>query len=449
MPLASGASKNVISANIAQLIDEGYSQDQAVAIAHSHAQDSDESQRVEDDNGWFTVERQPISCVGVFDYAGYRLPKEFGLDPDAMFAVLRPPQSLSDPKFLESLRLLPWVDEHDMLGPEEVDRTPAETKGVHGVTGELQEFDAESGTVYSNIKCFSESQRDNIDAGKKELSLGYVCKYLDKPGEWQGKPYRFIQVQMRGNHLASVDEGRMGSFVAVLDSKDPKRGTQQMDFDVSNMTLEELAALIKAAKEAKGVLEAATSEGDDDAAAKTDDPALAGAAGADDDDEGEDVGAEAGKAAMEDEDDETQIAAKAGAKKGEGADDDSDKDMAGDGALSDGSSSTLDEDEEGKDGTGEDARDRRVVAMLSRRDRLAKRLKPFIGVFDHSAMTEKSLAKYACKKLKLNVAVGTEVAACAAYLHNRAAPAARTSVKGNGMDSADRSFLQRQLKDRG
>ena len=37
MPLKRGASKTIISANIKQLIQEGFSQKQAVAIAHKKA----------------------------------------------------------------------------------------------------------------------------------------------------------------------------------------------------------------------------------------------------------------------------------------------------------------------------------------------------------------------------------------------------------------------------
>lgn len=43
MPLKSGKSQDVISANIATLIREGYPRDQAVAIAYQHAGMSNKS----------------------------------------------------------------------------------------------------------------------------------------------------------------------------------------------------------------------------------------------------------------------------------------------------------------------------------------------------------------------------------------------------------------------
>ena len=90
-------------------------------------------------------------------------------------------------------------------------------KGVHGVIGEQIEYDREARTVFGNIKVWSPTLDDAIDAGKKELSLGWRCVYEFSNGNFEGQPYQAIQRRLRGNHNATVDAGRMGPEVAVLD----------------------------------------------------------------------------------------------------------------------------------------------------------------------------------------------------------------------------------------
>lgn len=172
--------------------------------------------RVTDVNGWFEVKRNPLSRVGVFPYRGSSVGLT-GQDGDRIVRVLRPAEELSDPACLESFKLLPWVDEHAMLGPEDAGNgvMPAEAKGVQGVIGERVEFD--DGVLYGNIKAFSNSMGRLIEAGKRQLSAGYRCVYDFTAGVWNGQPYDAVQRKIRGNHLALVPEGRMGPSVAVLD----------------------------------------------------------------------------------------------------------------------------------------------------------------------------------------------------------------------------------------
>lgn len=180
---------------------------------------ADKSARTPDLNGWWEVRDNPITKVGVFDYHGSQLP---GCpDPDRVYRVYRPEEELSDPEFLASLRLLPLVDDHTVLGSEDRGGTPAEAKGVHGTIGEALRFD--SPYVRGNLKVWSEAMARKIDppAGsgvrKKELSLGYGCALDWTPGTFGGVNYDVVQRRLRANHLALVKEGRMGPDVAVLD----------------------------------------------------------------------------------------------------------------------------------------------------------------------------------------------------------------------------------------
>jgi len=176
-----------------------------------------------DVNGWIESKRNPISRVGVFPYSGRALGGQTSdgtpLDPDRIYQVLRPAEELGDPACVESFKLLPWVNDHTMIGPvwqqASPGALPAEEKGVDGVIGEEVFF--ETDTLYGNIKAFSNRLMALIGAGKRELSAGYRCTWDWTAGVFNGKPYDCIQRNIRGNHLALVRSGRMGPSVAVMD----------------------------------------------------------------------------------------------------------------------------------------------------------------------------------------------------------------------------------------
>lgn len=182
------------------------------------------TQRISDANGWYEVKRNPISKAGVFPYLGRSIRAPDGTmladNPDQMYNVFRPPEELASPEALDSFRLLPWTNDHPdkLLGNDSPNLRPAEEKGVHGVIGENIEFDPSDNTLYANIKLWSQSQAAAVEAGKRELSAGLRCVYVREDGVYNGTPFQFRQRMLRGNHISSVPEGRMGSSVSVMDS---------------------------------------------------------------------------------------------------------------------------------------------------------------------------------------------------------------------------------------
>lgn len=178
------------------------------------------SARITDVNGYYEVPRNPISRIGVFPYTKRSIEYPgWQADPDGIVSVYRPAEELGDPQTIASFRLVPWINEHAMLGNPETD--PAlvapEVKGVHGTTGEQVEFDPTDGVLYANLKLWSNSLQAAIDAGKKELSMGFRCMYEFVQGIFEGQAFQAIQRNLRANHGASVPHGRMGPGVAVLD----------------------------------------------------------------------------------------------------------------------------------------------------------------------------------------------------------------------------------------
>lgn len=219
---------------------------------------AEDSARTSDANGWFEVQGNPISKAGVFPYLGRSIrvaPDMPQPDPARAYNVYRPAEELADPACIESFRLIPWTDEHTMLGPESLGMTPAERKGVQGVIGENVYFDGEY--LRANIKCFAEQLAELIQSGKRELSAGYRCVYEYAPGVApDGTAYDYVQRRIRGNHVALVSEGRCGPEVAVLDEAvdfftftfDAQEATAMPEptakkIDVASLTVAEFMAL--------------------------------------------------------------------------------------------------------------------------------------------------------------------------------------------------------------
>ena len=329
------------------------------------------SARTYDLNGWFEVADNPISREGIFPYSGAQVGHP---ERDRIFRVYRPAEELSAADALASFRLMPIIDDHTMLGEG---HTAAEDKGVAGVIGENVKFDR--GVMTANLKIFSNALAQKIKNGKTELSCGYRCVYDFTPGVWNGQPYDAVQRQIRANHLALVDEGRMGPEVSILDQMtftvDAKE-TTPVDEELKK-ALEALTATVTAIGERVGKLEGAAGSpaGDEDTP-----PADMPPAG----DEDTPPAGEEAKAM-----DALAKTVKALFKKVD--------------ALA--TRPVMDE--------------KSIFAALADKTALVDRLKPHVGVFDHSAMTLPDVAKYGVQKLGIKTPAGSEAIALDAYLQAR------------------------------
>ena len=169
--------------------------------------------KVEDKNGFWFIEHNPITKTGVYDYLGKQISPE--CEPNKIYKVLRPKEELFKKETLDSLRLIPIVNDHTMIG---TGFTAPEDKGIDGTLGDNVSHDTD--TIYNDLKIMSNKMKDDIRNGKKELSLGYFCRYDKQPGTYKGQRYDYIQRDIKANHLALVDKGRMGADVRVYDSKE-------------------------------------------------------------------------------------------------------------------------------------------------------------------------------------------------------------------------------------
>lgn len=367
-----------------------------------------------DHNGWAEIKDNPITKVGVFQYSGGQIADENnsqGLDLNKIYNVYRPAEELSKPETIESFRLLPWVDEHAMLGAAEDGKTPAEKHGIQGVIGEDVRFDPKTNYLVANLKIFSDSMSKSIDIDeKKEISAGYYCDFEKEAGVYDGEQYDFVQRNIRGNHIALVWEGRSGPDVAVLDHL-------KITFDAKELQMADKELIAMDADESREKEE--KSEAKD---AEGEYTKFLNKADATDEDEDKDE-----KKAMDE--------------------DDSDEDPA-----------AMDEDEDDKEKkkaedtsktSGMDAAEFRksVFREMAQRNDLAEKLSHRIGAFDHASMSLDEVAKYGMKKLKRTCKPGHEQTFIEAFLAgSQTKPIATASFAGDSR--IESSCVDAYLKDK-
>lgn len=368
------------------------------------------SSRVQDFNGWTEIKGNPISKVGVFPYFGSQIqnPNNPNPDiiPDKIYYVYRPAEELAASECLESFKLVPWIDDHEMLGP---DYTPTEYKGIDGVTGETVYFDGEY--LRANLKIFSNKLADLIAAGKKELSIGYRSLYEHTTGVYNGERYDAIQRCIRGNHLALVIEGRSGPDVAVQDhfkftfdgallmeKDDEKKPTKDAEGEAeggaAELTIPEIMAKFNELQEPiKQMQEFMAKFG----------TMMAGKA--EETDESISGETEAEPVAMD-------------AEKMKTMDAKIKKLQTELSVVKDGQIKTL-------------------LREVSQRDALANRLAPFIGVFDHKEKSLNEVAQYAIKTLGIKCEAGQEIPVLNGFLLNRQPSLSIVSLDSNASSADD------------
>lgn len=351
-----------------------------------------------DANGWREISDNPISKVGVFPYLGKNLPPMpdgTKPDPDRVYKVYRPAEELSNPETIESFKLVPWINGHTMLGDKGV---PAEKKGIGGVLGEQVYYDDEDEMMKGNLKIFADSLDAAIENGKVDLSLGYTCTYDWTPGTWKNLTYDLVQRNIRGNHIALVDEGRMGKEVRVQDNADIHEEFL-VTFDAKDiiMTEEEKKAAEEKAKKEAEEKAAADKKAKDEAEAK-------------------------------------EKADKEEKEKKDTEDDDDDKA----------------EESVEKEKIAQDAIDAAVARALAKdraernkRDALVAKLVPIIGVFDSADKSLDEIAVYACDKLAITATKGAEVATLDGWLAGRAAGTVKRMPAQDGKTGG--SFVDRYI----
>jgi len=164
--------------------------------------------------GFLVCHNVPIARTGWQQY----LPREMGLPEDSgMVRVERTENEVFSSAAIASFEGKPVTDGHP---PGEVDPSnyAAYTKGhvsnVRRGADELADYLVADLIIYDAVLIAE------IEAGKREVSCGYDCKYIEN-GDGA---YR--QVDIAGNHVAIVNKGRAGNTVAIRDAKPKEEKTR-------------------------------------------------------------------------------------------------------------------------------------------------------------------------------------------------------------------------------
>ena len=171
-----------------------------------------DSKREIDGNGFLRVDLSNITKTQVAPYLGREIPnwKEFGLEADKIYYVLRPEEELK--KAVPTFNNLPLTREHIEVDVENVPKDK-----IVGSLGDRAEY--QTPYIRNSLIVYDKKDIDMIMSGKKkELSCGYRYTPVREDGEFNGQHYDFRMTDIIGNHVALVKEGRAGHDVMVSDT---------------------------------------------------------------------------------------------------------------------------------------------------------------------------------------------------------------------------------------
>lgn len=164
-----------------------------------------------DENGFLHVASSHITKATVNPYYGREIPgcERLGLDPERIYYGFRDPEELR--RSLPTWAGLPLHIEHhpdSADAPEKLTRVGAVGKAVWNAP-----------YIDAPLTIWDRQAIDAIEDGSfRELSCAYRYEPDFTPGRYEGVEYDFVMRDIRGNHVALVEEGRAGPDVVVADA---------------------------------------------------------------------------------------------------------------------------------------------------------------------------------------------------------------------------------------
>lgn len=157
------------------------------------------------DNGWLQAE-------GYISRSGFL---EYKRADGSAWVEYRPDEEAFGADSVASFDSVPLTNNHPSSGLLDAGNTREFQVGT--VSAPTRDGDK----VRARILVTDAGAIQDLQAGKAELSCGYVCDLEFTPGEANGRRYDAVQRNVRGNHVALVQHGRAGPDVRVrMDTSD-------------------------------------------------------------------------------------------------------------------------------------------------------------------------------------------------------------------------------------
>lgn len=170
------------------------------------------SARHYDDNGFLIVDSTVITKAAVNPYYGKEIPdyESLGLDPEKIYNMLRDPAELE--KGMHTLGEKQLLIKHIFVSADEPQK-----ESIAGTIGSNLEMVGND--VKGSLTVWDKEAINLIESGKlAELSASYFYDPVMRSGTFNGEPYDGIMTNIRGNHVALVERGRIGRDALVADA---------------------------------------------------------------------------------------------------------------------------------------------------------------------------------------------------------------------------------------
>ncbi|MGV4013107.1 DUF2213 domain-containing protein [Citrobacter portucalensis] len=213
----------------------------------------------------YVITTATITRAGPIEYYGHELGLT-GSDANKKITVVRTLDELSKPETLASFNGLPFTITH----PDDGEVTAADHKDK--ASGHIANTRIEGGEVVCDVYLTDAAAIETLEeTGIREVSVGY------EPAELVERGGKFYHINIRGNHVAGVAEGRYGRqcklndkkgkpmFKTLTDALSFLKGKKLKDAEGAALTADELVGMIAALEKALADLQG---QGTEEAAAQ-------------------------------------------------------------------------------------------------------------------------------------------------------------------------------------
>lgn len=148
-----------------------------------------------------------VTKAGVFAYQ---------LSDSETIRMLKHPDDIFAPAFLDSLKLIPITNDHPPVNENGQRLVTAKTAKSLSVGSSGENVKVDKPVVRVPLSVTDSGAVASIKNGKRQLSVGFLADIVQENGFYDGAPYDVRQTNIRANHIALCDAARVGSDASIL-----------------------------------------------------------------------------------------------------------------------------------------------------------------------------------------------------------------------------------------